>query len=154
MPIPGCQEEPGEKVGEQLDGTPLITVVTCCPHLLHQNEPEITVIINLARLYHGQGKQYRIITPYDAQRSAIERQLELVKPKIPWEDKCFNVDSFQGKQCLDMLKDLSDIRHRKRRRPHHRLSSSFRRYRVLEERAQDERHADAVQEKHDYLYQS
>jgi hypothetical protein len=63
--------------------------------LLHQNEPEITVIIFLARLYHGQGKQYRVITPYDAQRSAIERQLELAK--IPWEDKCFNVDSFQGK---------------------------------------------------------
>jgi superfamily I DNA and/or RNA helicase len=64
--------------------------------LLHQNEPEITVIINLARIYHEQGKQYRIITPYDAQRSAIERQLELAK--IPGDDKCFNVDSFQGKQ--------------------------------------------------------
>jgi hypothetical protein len=118
--------------------------------LLHQNEPEIAVIIHLARLYHGQGKEYKIITPYDAQRSAIERQLRLAK--IPVEDKCFNVDSFQGKQCFDMLKDLSDIRHRKRSRPHHRLSSSFRGRRVLNERAQDERHADAVQEKHDHLY--
>ena len=112
------------------------------------------MIIHLARLYFRQGKQYRVITPYDAQRSAIERQLELVKPKIPWEDKCFNVDSFQGRQSLDMLKDLSDIRRRKRRRPHHRLSSSFRGHRVLEERAKDERHADAVQDKHDHLYQS
>jgi hypothetical protein len=120
--------------------------------LLYQNEPEITVVVHLARLYYGQGKEYRVITPYDAQRSAIEKQLELAK--IPWEDKCFNVDSFQGKRCLDMLKDLSDIRRRKRRRSHHRLSSSFRGHRVLEERAQDERHADAVQEKHDHLYQS
>jgi hypothetical protein len=91
--------------------------------LLYKNEPEITVVVHLAHLYYGQGKEYRVITPYDAQRSAIEKQLELAK--IPWEDKCFNVDSFQGKQCLDMLKDLSDIRRRKRRRSHHRLSSSF-----------------------------
>jgi hypothetical protein len=120
--------------------------------LLYKNEPEISVTIHLARLYHKQGKQYKVITPYDAQRSAIEKQLELAK--IPWEDKCFNVDSFQGKQCLDILKDLSDIRRRKRRRSHHRLSSSFRGHRILEERAKDERHADAVQDKHDHLYQS
>jgi regulator of nonsense transcripts 1 len=53
------------------------------------------VVIHLARIYHRQGKQFRIITPYDGQRSAIERQLELAQ--LPWEDKCFNVDSFQGK---------------------------------------------------------
>ncbi|OAX42503.1 hypothetical protein K503DRAFT_348026 [Rhizopogon vinicolor AM-OR11-026] len=60
------------------------------------NESEITVIIHLARLYHKYGRQYRVITPYDAQRSAIERQLELAG--LPWEDKCFNVDSFQGNE--------------------------------------------------------
>ncbi|KAG1841688.1 P-loop containing nucleoside triphosphate hydrolase protein, partial [Suillus subalutaceus] len=54
---------------------------------------EISVVIHLARIYHGQGKQFRIITPYDGQRSTIEKQLELAK--LPWEDKCFNVDSFQ-----------------------------------------------------------
>jgi len=30
-----------------------------------QNENEATVIIHLARLYVKQGKQYRVITPYD-----------------------------------------------------------------------------------------
>ncbi|OAX31191.1 hypothetical protein K503DRAFT_670403, partial [Rhizopogon vinicolor AM-OR11-026] len=60
------------------------------------NESEITVIIHLARLYYKQGRQYRVITPYDAQRTAIERQLELAG--LPWEDKCFNVDSFQGNE--------------------------------------------------------
>jgi hypothetical protein len=60
------------------------------------------MIIHLARLYFWHGKEYRIITPYDAQRGAIEKQLELAN--LPWEDKCFNVDSFQGEQCFDMLK--------------------------------------------------
>ncbi|OAX33331.1 hypothetical protein K503DRAFT_700578, partial [Rhizopogon vinicolor AM-OR11-026] len=39
---------------------------------------------------------YKIITPYDAQRNAIEQQLK--SEELPWEDRCFNVDSFQGKQ--------------------------------------------------------
>lgn len=37
---------------------------------------------------------YRIITPYDAQRSALERALK--EKELNWHDKCFNVDSFQG----------------------------------------------------------
>ncbi|KAG2074290.1 hypothetical protein BDR04DRAFT_1071679, partial [Suillus decipiens] len=57
------------------------------------NQQEILMVIHLARIYHKQGKQFRIITPYDGQRSAIEKQLEAAK--LPWEDKCFNVDSFQ-----------------------------------------------------------
>ncbi|KAG0705729.1 P-loop containing nucleoside triphosphate hydrolase protein [Suillus ampliporus] len=60
------------------------------------NQQEISVIIHLARIYIKQGKQYRILTPYDAQRTMIEKQLELAK--LPWEDKCFNVDSFQGNE--------------------------------------------------------
>lgn len=60
------------------------------------NQQEISVIIHLARIYNTQGKQYRILTPYDGQRSTIEHQLELAK--LPWEDKCFNVDSFQGNE--------------------------------------------------------
>ncbi|KAJ8581700.1 hypothetical protein M405DRAFT_751348 [Rhizopogon salebrosus TDB-379] len=68
------------------------------------NEPEIAVIIHLARLYHGQGKEYKIITPYDAQRNAIERQLR--SAKVPVEDKCFNVDSFQGKQSDHIIVSL------------------------------------------------
>jgi len=39
-------------------------------------------------------KQFRIITPYDAQRSLIEERLKL--RGLEWKDKCFNVDSFQG----------------------------------------------------------
>jgi regulator of nonsense transcripts 1 len=42
------------------------------------------------------GRSYRIITPYDAQRGLLEDALK--KEKIPWEDKVFCVDSFQGKQ--------------------------------------------------------
>ncbi|KAG2367901.1 AAA domain-containing protein [Suillus spraguei] len=64
------------------------------------NQQEISVVIHLARLYNDQGKQYRIITPYDGQRSTIEHQLELAK--LPWADKCFNVDSFQGKIWLTL----------------------------------------------------
>ncbi|KAG2367893.1 P-loop containing nucleoside triphosphate hydrolase protein [Suillus spraguei] len=60
------------------------------------NPQELSVVIHLARIYHEQGKQFKIITPYDGQRSAIEGQLE--SAKLPWEDKCFNVDSFQGKE--------------------------------------------------------
>jgi regulator of nonsense transcripts 1 len=60
------------------------------------NQQEIAVVIHLARIYNKQGRQYRILTPYDGQRSTIERQLELAK--LPWEDKCFNVDSFQGNE--------------------------------------------------------
>ncbi|KAG1750836.1 P-loop containing nucleoside triphosphate hydrolase protein [Suillus lakei] len=60
------------------------------------NPQEIAVVIHLARIYHGQGKQFRIITPYDGQRSTIERQLELAK--LPWEDKCFNLTFAAGNE--------------------------------------------------------
>jgi len=49
-------------------------------------------MINLVRHYY-RGKNFCIITPYDAQRSAIERALKV--EGLPW-DKVFNVDSFQG----------------------------------------------------------
>lgn len=35
-----------------------------------------------------------VITPYDGQRSLIERLLQ--QARLEWEDRCFNVDSFQG----------------------------------------------------------
>jgi superfamily I DNA and/or RNA helicase len=48
----------------------------------------------LAAKFQEDNKSFKIITPYDAQRSAIE---ELLKQKeLVWEDKCFNIDSFQG----------------------------------------------------------
>lgn len=51
----------------------------------------------LAQYLQDEGKSYRIITPYDAQRSEIERALQ--EEDLNWHDKCFNVDSFQGR-CL------------------------------------------------------
>jgi regulator of nonsense transcripts 1 len=45
-------------------------------------------------MLQANNKQFRIITPYDAQRSFIEESLKL--DELEWEDKCFNVDSFQG----------------------------------------------------------
>jgi superfamily I DNA and/or RNA helicase len=59
-----------------------------------KNTQEVRVIVRLARRYTAQKKSFRIITPYDAQRSAIEKALKT--EKVHWEDKCFNVDSFQG----------------------------------------------------------
>ncbi|KAF8896425.1 P-loop containing nucleoside triphosphate hydrolase protein [Infundibulicybe gibba] len=61
------------------------------------NTREINVVLAVARRLHNADKSYRIITPYDAQRSAIETALKSAAPPIPWEDKCFNVDSFQGR---------------------------------------------------------
>ena len=78
-----------------MGGTPIHIAEMASLLTYRQNENEVTVIIHLARLYVKQGKQYRVITPYDAQRTLIEKQLELAG--LPWEDKCFNVDSFQGK---------------------------------------------------------
>ncbi|KAL4064429.1 P-loop containing nucleoside triphosphate hydrolase protein [Scleroderma citrinum] len=58
------------------------------------NRGEAMVISRLAHLYQNQNKHYRIITPYDAQRTVIETALKNVD--LPWENRVFNVDSFQG----------------------------------------------------------
>ena len=50
--------------------------------------------MTLAREFKRSGKMFRIITPYDAQRGAIEAALK--HAELPWEDTVFNVDSFQG----------------------------------------------------------
>ncbi|KAG2367895.1 AAA domain-containing protein [Suillus spraguei] len=54
------------------------------------------MFIHLTRIYHKQGKQFKIITLYDGQRSAIEKQFE--SANLPWEDKCFDVNPFQGNE--------------------------------------------------------
>ena len=59
-----------------------------------QNKKEVEAIVPLARYLQDMGKSYRIITPYDAQRSELERALQ--DEDLNWHDKCFNVDSFQG----------------------------------------------------------
>ncbi|KAF8554478.1 P-loop containing nucleoside triphosphate hydrolase protein [Imleria badia] len=58
------------------------------------NEEEARVVAKLVELYKSRAMSFRIITPYDAQRSLIENLLK--REKLPWEDKVFNVDSFQG----------------------------------------------------------
>lgn len=60
----------------------------------HKNHEEARVVVKLARLYESKKMSFRIITPYDGQRSHIEGLLK--SEKLTWEDKVFNVDSFQG----------------------------------------------------------
>lgn len=62
--------------------------------ILPQNEQEVKVVLKIARQLIARGKSFRIITPYDAQRSLLENSLK--EAKLAWEDKCFNIDSFQG----------------------------------------------------------
>ena len=57
--------------------------------------------MTLAREFKRSGKMFRIITPYDAQRGAIEAALK--HADLPWEDTVFNVDSFQGSCSLAWL---------------------------------------------------
>ncbi|KAK7033215.1 regulator of nonsense transcripts 1 [Favolaschia claudopus] len=60
------------------------------------NVAEAKAAIAEARRYYEKGESYRIITPYDAQRSLLENTLKAAK--IPWENKVFCVDSFQGNE--------------------------------------------------------
>ncbi|KAG5653154.1 hypothetical protein H0H81_002065 [Sphagnurus paluster] len=59
------------------------------------NDGEIHTMVNLVKNYYKH-TDFCIITPYDAQRSAIERQLKA--QNLPW-DRVFNVDSFQGNEA-------------------------------------------------------
>ncbi|PBK61108.1 P-loop containing nucleoside triphosphate hydrolase protein, partial [Armillaria solidipes] len=56
-----------------------------------RNASEIRTIVHLVKLYY-KDRNFCIITPYDAQRVAIERELK--NNNLPWE-RVFNVDSFQ-----------------------------------------------------------
>ncbi|KAJ6508011.1 AAA domain-containing protein [Mycena vitilis] len=60
------------------------------------NDAEVRAAIREARKCDNKGRSYRIITPYDAQRGKIEDALK--SEKIPWEDRVFCVDSFQGNE--------------------------------------------------------
>lgn len=53
----------------------------------------------VARQLAAAGRSFRIITPYDAQRSLLENGLK--DAKLAWQDKCFNIDSFQGLTWLN-----------------------------------------------------
>ncbi|KAI0784597.1 AAA domain-containing protein, partial [Abortiporus biennis] len=60
------------------------------------NHRERDAVLHLAKKYHKEGKSYRIITPYDPQRGLLEEALK--QGGLPWEDRCFCVDSFQGNE--------------------------------------------------------
>jgi superfamily I DNA and/or RNA helicase len=55
----------------------------------------------VARHLHTEEQPYRILTPYDAQRTLIENELKETEDQLPWADTVFNVDAFQGESdCL------------------------------------------------------
>lgn len=53
-------------------------------------------IATIARHLIDKQRSFKIITPYDAQRNTL--QILLRSLKLPWENKVFNVDSFQGNE--------------------------------------------------------
>ena len=59
-----------------------------------QNPTERAAVFKIAEKLQTEGKDYCIITPYDAQRSFLENEMK--EHDLDWKDKCFNVDSFQG----------------------------------------------------------
>lgn len=59
-----------------------------------QNIAEAQAAIKIAAKLQYEGKKYRIITPYDSQRNLLENEMK--NSGLRWQDKVFNVDSFQG----------------------------------------------------------
>ena len=53
--------------------------------------------VKMAQRYLQEGKDFKIITPYDPQRNAIENALKTAG--LAWENTVFNVDSFQGNEA-------------------------------------------------------
>ncbi|KAH8099964.1 P-loop containing nucleoside triphosphate hydrolase protein [Cristinia sonorae] len=60
------------------------------------NMEEVQAVVHVVRRFAQEGKSFRVITPYDAQRGKLEQQLKAAE--LPWENKCFCVDSFQGNE--------------------------------------------------------
>ncbi|KAI5983330.1 AAA domain-containing protein, partial [Pisolithus albus] len=68
------------------------------------NLAEARVVVRIASAYQAEGLDFRIITPYDAQRSLIENELQA--SNLRHEDKVFNVDSFQGNEAEHIVISL------------------------------------------------
>jgi len=79
---------------------------------LCQNENEADACVLLAKQLEEKKKDYRIISPYASQTDLILEKLK--KEDMPWEDKCFNVDSFQGNEAdyiiISLVRTVSSIR--------------------------------------------
>ncbi|KAK0189343.1 AAA domain-containing protein [Armillaria mellea] len=67
-----------------------------------RNYEEVRKIAHLVRLYY-KDRDFCVITPYDAQRAAIDKELK--KQGLPSE-QVFNVDSFQGNEADFVLVSL------------------------------------------------
>ncbi|KAK0204848.1 P-loop containing nucleoside triphosphate hydrolase protein [Desarmillaria ectypa] len=61
------------------------------------NDAEAAIAIQLASYLQEQQMKYKIITPYDGQRNKIQNDMKNIDG-LDWQDKCFNVDSFQGNE--------------------------------------------------------
>ncbi|KAF7424522.1 hypothetical protein PC9H_009829 [Pleurotus ostreatus] len=61
-----------------------------------QNDAEMKLVLKLASQLEEKRLSYRIVTPYESQRNLIETKMQ--ENEMQWEDKCFNVDSFQGNE--------------------------------------------------------
>lgn len=59
------------------------------------------MVLKIAQKLQEQEKNYRIITPYAGQTTLIESSMKELE--LNWADKCFNVDSFQGKFSLILV---------------------------------------------------
>ncbi|KAI0365893.1 hypothetical protein BV20DRAFT_1003272 [Pilatotrama ljubarskyi] len=69
----------------------------CSCYCLTQNTEEGHTVVNLVRhYYHKYRLEFCVITPYDAQRALLTRQLEAAG--LP-SDIVYNVDSFQGHEA-------------------------------------------------------
>ncbi|KXN88607.1 Regulator of nonsense transcripts 1 [Leucoagaricus sp. SymC.cos] len=62
------------------------------------NEGERDVVLQLAKYLQDNKLNYKIISPYDAQRNAIETKMKNSPEGLEWANTCFNVDSFQGNE--------------------------------------------------------
>ena len=71
-----------------------------------QNDAEAAVAVQLANHLQEKEMDYKIITPYDGQRNKILNDMKT--EGLSWEDKCFNVDSFQG-QLISLYLSYSNI---------------------------------------------
>ncbi|KZT29778.1 hypothetical protein NEOLEDRAFT_1055794, partial [Neolentinus lepideus HHB14362 ss-1] len=60
------------------------------------NHQECEIVAFIAGHLEERELSYRVITPYDAQRSLLEENFR--NNSLTWKDKCFNVDSFQGNE--------------------------------------------------------
>nr|GAT46571.1 predicted protein [Mycena chlorophos] len=63
----------------------------------YSNPMEMQAVIQLASLFQERNKSYKIITPYDGQRELIEHTMKATEG-LDWEEKVYNVDSFQGNE--------------------------------------------------------